>query len=694
MKLKQRCFDGTCLKKDITRFAPAWALYLIGGVMIAVSTISDVAGYSYGVYEVPNSLGQCIGYFGMINLVYAMLIAQLLYGDLFNSKLCNALHAMPLRREGWFLTHLVAGLLFSLVPNLVIALSIMPYLGQYWYTSFLWLLGMEMHYLFFFGLAVFSMFCTGRRFAAVAVYGILNFLSLLVLWFAYTIYVPMLYGFVLDSEAFLPFSPVIWLCNRPDYFTVEHLDSCLCKHNSYYAYGSYYMSGGIYDPAFTHKHAWGGLGDSWGYLGILTAIGAVLLVLALLLYKRRQLENAGNFVAFRVMKPIFWVIFAMGCGGVCAFFIETLLGHSGFVKWLFLGIGIVVGYFVGQMLVERTVKVFKRPVFIQFIIFLAAFALSLLLTWLDPLGFTRYIPNADKVEKVYLLQNEWTVQEIREREKYSYNWNGLVSEDPEDIARVQQLHQLYIDEGRGRDHTSYTVCYELENGQTVTRYYAPAYNSGADMAAQMLLGRADLVVGFDSLEQMQAAVNWIKADSIGSFSEAAKDSLLEALWADAESGKLAQNSRYHRQLCSCGGALSQYTVCYSYTQENGRSVERSLSLYSCCSNTIHWLKENIYQGKSIFDILTADELRLLVQGIDSELLWLDRYSSPEDINKLVVCLYTDLAYKQAVSAGEATEAQAASWKPMEVTFLQGDSEKLLLSPESSTWEFLKTLSKG
>ena len=55
------------------------------------------------------------------NQTMDMLTAQLLFGDLYHSRLCNALHAMPVTREGWFLTHSAAGLAFYayIVPFLI-----------------------------------------------------------------------------------------------------------------------------------------------------------------------------------------------------------------------------------------------------------------------------------------------------------------------------------------------------------------------------------------------------------------------------------------------------------------------------------------------------------------------------------------------------------------------------------------------
>ena len=185
MKSRISFFNLTLFKKDITRFAPLWVLYTIGLLLTLFS-----GGQSYGGFA--KFLGDSIGGFGVFNLIYAALAAQLLFGDLFQSRLCNALHAMPMRRETRFCTHLLAGLFFSIAPTLLAAVISLVFLGEYWFLSLMWFLGVSLSYVAFFGIAVFSMLCTGSRFAMAAVYAIINFGSWVAYWFAETIYLPMM----------------------------------------------------------------------------------------------------------------------------------------------------------------------------------------------------------------------------------------------------------------------------------------------------------------------------------------------------------------------------------------------------------------------------------------------------------------------------------------------------------------------
>ena len=141
MKSRTSSFNFTVFKKDITRFAPAWAVYGIILMLVLVMVLDGGEVY----YRLNNMEGFAMA-MGWINLFYAALVAQTLFGDLYNSRLCNALHAMPVTREGWFVTHTAAGLAFSLIPNLVLSILAIPVLrlGAGWMAIPLWLLASEL----------------------------------------------------------------------------------------------------------------------------------------------------------------------------------------------------------------------------------------------------------------------------------------------------------------------------------------------------------------------------------------------------------------------------------------------------------------------------------------------------------------------------------------------------------------------
>ncbi len=670
MKLKPRFFDGTAFKKDLTRFAPLWALYLIGGLMVAQSVMNQYyRDADYAFYYNARQLSGFIGYFGAINLVYAMLCAQLLQGDLFNSKLCNALHAMPLRRENWFVTHTVSGLLFSLVPNLVMALSILPYLEGLWFTAFLWLLGMELHFLFFFGLATFTVHCTGNRFASVVVYIILNFLSVLALWFVDTIYGPLLYGVELNLDTFLMLCPVVWLFNEPDYFQVTVADAP--------------PGDTINLPQVGPSTYWEGLGDSWSYLTVLAVVGLVLLVLALVLYRKRNLESAGDFVAFKPMKPIFWVVFTLGAGGAMQFIGENMLdvGESG--SYVFLALGLVCGYFVARMLIARTVKVFGGRNWLQLAVFLGVFLLSIGLTLLDPLGVTRYMPDENRVEAVYVGNSN--TRYITDRDRLTA-YGNFYSEDPADVAAVQQVHQLLIDEGKVSENVSRDrvyVVYFLKNGGKVVRFYRPSYTGKANRAVWELQGKYDQIIPYDSFEEFKADIG---GAAMGGelITYPVLDGLLQALWADAQEGNLLQDDAYHRYAHTNGNnhesVKTVVTLYWKKSITNKRNLQ--FEIYACCKNTTQWLAD--YEPGKEFLNGDVEELARHTKTI----LFRDRvFESDFEKQEILSCLQQDLSYGCAYRVLQDMDADFV----VQVD-LDGQVYAFCLDSEKSiTYAFLKKL---
>ena len=126
MKLRTSFFNATVLKKDITRFAPLWGLYTVFMLLVVLAIWGD---YTEPARFAGNADEIMVG-MGVVNFIYAGLAALCLFGDLFKQRLCNALHAMPLRREGWFLTHCAAGFLFCLGPNALGAVLAAAMLGH------------------------------------------------------------------------------------------------------------------------------------------------------------------------------------------------------------------------------------------------------------------------------------------------------------------------------------------------------------------------------------------------------------------------------------------------------------------------------------------------------------------------------------------------------------------------------------
>ena len=561
MKSKTSFFDLTVLKKDIIRFAPLWAIYLIGGLLVILTVMS---GRDSG-YEA-RSLAQTTGPFSVINLIYAILCAMMLFGDLFNPRMCNALHAMPLRREGWFFSHLAAGLLFSIVPHSIAVLLLAPSLQEFWVVALCWWLGMTMEYLFFFGVAVFSVFCTGNRFASVAVYGLLNFGSLIIGWFITTIYEPLMYGLILRNEIFTFFSPVCNIAANEELLLVEK------------------VNGDIRFMGFSQD-------GMWTYIAICTAIGIGLMALALLLYRRRRLECAGDFIAVKPLGPIFSVIFTLTAGCIFALF-SSLFGIG--VDVLFLTVGMIIGWFGAQMLLQRTVKVFKLRTFGALGLLWAVMLLSIGLTTIDPLGITRYVPGEGQIAKVEMDTGMFN----------QYSRDYFESDSQEDIYRIRDIHQDLINDRNasydGNRRTIY-IRYTLTSGVQIDRMYMVYYGSPAWNKLRVIYDTPESVLGYtdwntwvDSIFDIYVEGDVLSRlcmmyeDKYGIKMDYAKISreLLLAMKADCETGHFGGTFSADEYQYS-----GKYYIELEFKSDNERYTYRSYSVLNSASNTLAWFEK-------------------------------------------------------------------------------------------------------
>lgn len=574
MKLRTLSFNKTLLRKDIFRFAPLWAIYLIGGLLVMLTSFSGGM-----VPQDARWLSSTMGPFSVINMIYAALSAQMLFGDLFNTRLCNALHALPMRRETWFITHIISGILYSLVPHLIGAACFMPLLGQYSWVALVWVAVMLMEYLFFFGVAVFCVMCTGNRFAQVAVYAIVNFLSMIVYWFVTVIYEPLLYGVQISEDWFIKFCPVANMTGA-ELLKFEWV----MRRNTL----------GIIQSEGYYKYM--GAGEGWGYLGICAGLGVALFVAALLLYRRRKLECAGEFIAIERLKPVFAVVFALCAGAVVAAFGQGLMGQDGYL--VFLIIGLVVGWFAGQMLLQRTVRVFRGKSFAHLVILGLALALTVGLTAWDPVGITRYIPNADNVKTVEFTQGGF----------YSYSEPDIKTGNAKDIAEIQNIHQLILNE-RGHDSYHYRVIsirYTLKSGRQVTRRYQVYVSGEAYRLIQELYKKPETILGETEWEKWHNSVssvyfqgyeiqeiasvyNKMKEENGGEgiSSHTMKTELLKAVWEDANAEKLtkSQDTPYYDK------EIYQYSVSFEQLHRNGYREYKEIYIPTDAMHCQAWVKK-------------------------------------------------------------------------------------------------------
>ena len=342
-------FNRELLRGALQRTWPLWAAYTLIWLFLLPVTLFIRLSDRHIVYSRPTlsyellSTGLPSGV--MMAAVFGIFFAMAMFAYLTNPRATNGMHAMPIRREGLFLTHYLAGLFCQVVTLLVsfaLAALVTAAFGVFdGYAVGMGLLLCVLLVLFFYSFGVLCMVCVGQILAGAVFYGILNFLfvgmEVLLRSFAGN----FLYGYDGRSSAFstAPLSPPVEIASS---LSVS------------------YVYDGI-DPIGVRVFH---LGTFAAY----AAAGLVLAALALLLYRKRRSEMTGNTVAIGWLRPVFKygvaLCSAFSLGQLLSYFVFELTDSTytagaliGTIAcMIFAGL---IGYYAAEMLLKKSFRVFK-----------------------------------------------------------------------------------------------------------------------------------------------------------------------------------------------------------------------------------------------------------------------------------------------------------------------------------------------
>ncbi len=489
-------FSPTLYRKNLVRFCPLWILYgLIWLYDLPLSLLKlfldhvQADDITLFVQKIPNSLSLLgTGTAALFGLFAAMAVFSYLY----SSRSACGIHALPLRREALFLTSWLSGLTFLLLPNgIIVLLTLLVGLmgapmGALLSMLGLWFLVQSGLCLFFYSFACFCAMFTGHILALPAFYGILNFLAAGLVTLVEELCTQFFYGFrslpprVHSLVEIL--TPVIRLSRDCQWFTSK-------------------------DPPQLRNPSQ----IVWYVLAAL-----VMTLVALALYRRRQLESAGDVVSVRLARPLFryGLAFCVGIsvGTLTASFMGSLDNHITLmvliVAWT------AVGCFLGEMLLRRSFRVLKawKGTAVMSTI-MAVLCMACIFDWF---GYSTRVPELDQVAS------------LRVKFPYSAPYDtasgrpALTFTDPEQIEPFLQLHQIVAQQGDSpqyrlnpydQEYYSVELSYTLKSGSSLEReFYFNCFESDLDRsgttawAMQQVLNRRDLVeqaYQFDRFEQSQ-----------------------------------------------------------------------------------------------------------------------------------------------------------------------------------------------
>ncbi|MCI7640252.1 MAG: hypothetical protein MSS60_10580 [Clostridiales bacterium] len=611
MQSKKSCFNRAAFTKNLTRFAPVLALYtllLLLFLLMMWKQAGDIFPEYYFLYQISDF----VKWTAVINLGYACLMAQLLFGDLYNTRMCNALHALPLRRETWFLTNVASGLVYSLIPTAIAALVLIPmlmgtvFVGA-WKIALWYFLITNVEFICLFGIAVFCALVVGSRFTMVAGYGLVNFGSGILYWLVNTVYTPMLYGMVTPSALAGKLVPMQYMLS----INLEVEEA---------ARRALFDEVGRLIPGANSPYMITGL----DCLGMLALVGVVFAVLGLILYHFRNLECAGDAVCSRKLVPVFQILSALFVAVAAEYAASEFMGYGNSLDWLkflFLFCGLIVGWFAGKMLVERSARVFRPQNWVGLGILAAVLAASMGLTKLDVLHLEERMPEIGDIASVqlnfYKMEDRSDIETVLKLHNLALNdrvnQDGAYAlEENGEYVRMEDSFYRYWQEGdplpQQRIADNCYLTYTLKDGRTVRRSYNVWVDSAAGEIPQKLLSRWDAVnsetvrindkdvevlpLVLDSMERMYCSLKDGKLPEKLQ-TRAAAESLIRAIKADCAAGTMAQNEAYHEGVFavpqSDGDTYETRSLFISLASKN---YSWDVNVFADCENTIRWMRDN------------------------------------------------------------------------------------------------------
>ena len=387
-------FDKTLFRSQLKHTWPLWlgytALWLF---LVPAALFSELTAYqgSYSAADASRlllSTGVRGGVF--ISFVFGLFFAMLAFSHLTQSRATNGFHALPVRRETIFLTSYLTGLFCQLSTILVTfllgAAVSAPLHLSFWSVTGAAMGSAMLEAVFFYSFAVLCMMMTGQILAAPVFYFIGNILIPAMEYLLRNFAGNFLYGYSGHSDIVLDFlSPPLYMYTEVDIASVE-----VYENNSYYV------------TAYALDRR------SLMIFAAYALAGLVIALIALLLYRTRKSEMTGSTVAFPWATPIFkyGVAFctAVALGQLLYFFLfgQYRSGGSDSLPGTILCMAAagLVGYFIAEMLIKKSFRVFRTGAKGAAIVALALVLLGVAMSF-DLTGYEKHVPDESEIESVY-----------------------------------------------------------------------------------------------------------------------------------------------------------------------------------------------------------------------------------------------------------------------------------------------------
>lgn len=611
MPSKRSSFNWTLFKKDLSRFWPLWGGVTLAGCLIPLYLLLELMSRTSPVKDLSLDFvrllyGAVTAFAPAFILCYAILCAMVVWSYLCSARSVGMMHALPVDRRCLYLTGTMAGLAMLVIPFAVVGgliCLVMACFGGFAPLAVLeTVAAVLLMILLFFGLATVCAMITGNVFAIPVLYLLINFLAPLLDALVGSLTSLFLMGVRSSGTGLTFLSPIMAIYENFTY--VAEYDN---------------MVGEWIDLRL----------EGMAVVAVCGLVGAALLALGYLIYRRRQSESAGDVVAFRFLRPVFRYGLALLSALSLGRLLYAMLWESVFQEGLYadvvpvgvsLALAGIVGYYAASMLLEKSRRVFRGSWPGVLTVCAGAVILCCLVS-VDFFGVEAWVPEKDEVASVEVYGGGELTLTSQQGMELSAVTDGDLIDQVLDLHRtvlaskddIRELDRYWPagETGDGRElHWEYlNLIYTLTDGSRVQRTYdLPVLEEDLTDGTSWAGKLSDLVTNPEiamKTVELPVGAQLTTVDVYPYYGDLFDNSLYfegddarriyDALLADAQAGNMSQTRTSFKE----SGLQPVLELYLSYTlrttdpfgQATSRSGNRVALVYESMTNTMEALMD-------------------------------------------------------------------------------------------------------
>lgn len=430
MNSKTSLFSKALVKSDIKRYWWVSVIYIVlTALFILPNAVMKDIGDVYSRFDSDN---------GALALFFAFALGGLLFSYLHRVNSVSFMNSIPVSRTTQYLSHILSGFILLIVPITVTSLVI--FFEELHYGS-----GIQFCYKYFYTCLLYSA-CA----------------------FMLTTFTSVLSGNLISTYVFgggfvaLP------------YFILSMANEIFSKN----VYGFVNYDEGIMQYIYIM-----GIDEMWAKRSVIyIAIALALFVISLVLYKLRNMENYGEVVAFKPLKPILMYFVAV-CFGLFGYDLLYYI-HNRSLNFtlgvLPLGIVALIAVF---MLNQKSFsfKGILKPI----VIFAVCMGIVNVIFAFDLTGYEKRIPDENNVVSIDAFSGYYANCYATSRDYGAPIYDDInkgILTDKKDIDTITKLHKYLVQRGAVNDNSiSIKITYTLKNNKKLSRNYLLNYNEMKDI---------------------------------------------------------------------------------------------------------------------------------------------------------------------------------------------------------------------